>query len=146
MNRNKILVLHGPNLNLLGRREPIIYGTKTLDQINQELTIIGNDCKIDIMCYQSNNEGDLITYTQAVNDKEYLGLIINPAGYTHTSIAWRDALISTNVPFIEVHISNIFARETFRHKSYFSDIATGIVSGLGAYGYKVALQYLINQE
>ena len=140
----KVLVLHGPNLNLLGTREPKIYGTITLDSINQNLIKIGEDNDIDVICYQSNHEGDLITYTQQVNKDEYIGIIINPAGYTHTSIAWRDAILAINLPCIEVHISNIFTREEFRRKSYFSDIAMGVISGIGVYGYEVALRTLLS--
>jgi 3-dehydroquinate dehydratase-2 len=141
---NKILVLHGPNLNMLGTREPKIYGTITLNEIDQNLIRLGRDNNIEVICYQSNHEGDLITYTQQANQDEYLGIIINPAGYTHTSIAWRDALLAVNVPFIEVHLSNLFAREEFRHKSYFCDIATGVIAGFGAYGYTVALQSILS--
>lgn len=142
----KVLVLHGPNLNLLGTREPEIYGKITLDSINHNLIELGKAANTDVVCYQSNHEGDLITYTQQASAAEYCGIIINPAGYTHTSIAWRDAIIATKVPCIEVHISNIFSREEFRHKSYFSDIALGVISGLGADGYQLALQYICSKN
>lgn len=139
----KILVLHGPNLNLLGQREPEVYGTATLEDINQELEKICSPFGIVLECYQSNSESELITKTQEHFQNNYDFLIINPAGYTHTSIAWRDAVIAINKPFIEVHLSNIFAREEFRHKSYFSDIAVGVISGLGKKGYILALNYAI---
>lgn len=139
----KILVLHGPNLNLLGKREPEIYGADTLHEIDKELENISKQFGIILECYQSNNEGELISKTQECFKHNYDFLIINPAGYTHTSVAWRDALIAINKPFIEVHLSNVFARETFRHKSYFSDIAAGVICGLGKSGYILALNYAI---
>ncbi|MDQ5919954.1 MAG: 3-dehydroquinate dehydratase [Pseudomonadota bacterium] len=139
-----ILLMHGPNLNLLGKREPQIYGKMTLDDIHQELEIICQKSGVVLECYQNNSEGALISKTHECIGGGYDFLIINPAGYTHTSIAWRDALLAVNTPFIEVHLSNIFAREEFRHKSYFSDIAVGIISGLGSTGYKLALNYAIN--
>ena len=140
---HKILVLHGPNLNLLGIREPNLYGNITLDSINSHITKISSLNQIQIECFQSNIEGELINKTQeALHNFDFM--IINPAGLTHTSIAWRDAVLATNKPFIEVHLSNIYAREVFRHKSYFSDIALGVISGLGANSYELAIAYAIN--
>lgn len=141
----KILVLHGPNLNLLGTREPLIYGATTLDQINTRLTQEASSAGIALSCYQSNSEGELIdTIHQAgANKTDYI--IINPAGYTHTSVALRDALCAVAIPFIEVHLSNIYSREAFRHHSYFSDIAKGIISGLGDLGYSLALTSIIKE-
>lgn len=142
---NKILVLHGPNLNLLGTREPSVYGSTTLNQINTDLINEAKNAGTQLTCFQSNVEGDLIqAIHQAKTDKiDYI--IINPAAYTHTSIALRDALCAVAIPFIEVHLSNIYSRETFRHHSYFSDIAKGIISGFGAHGYLLALSAIIKE-
>ncbi|MBA2648371.1 MAG: type II 3-dehydroquinate dehydratase [Legionella sp.] len=141
---NKILVLHGPNLNLLGFREPTIYGSITLDDINTNLINHAKKSGIEVICVQSNSEADLIDHIHAaLNTVQYL--IFNPAAFTHTSIALRDALCAVNIPFIEVHLSNIYGRESFRHHSYFSDIAKGIISGLGAQGYTLALQAIIEE-
>lgn len=141
----KILVLHGPNLNLLGAREPSIYGPMSLNQINMNLIKEANNAGLELTCYQSNSESDLIqAIHQASTDKiDYI--IFNPAAFTHTSIAIRDALSAVAIPFIEVHISNIYSREAFRHHSYFTDIAKGIISGLGAKGYILALQAIIEE-
>jgi len=141
----KILVLHGPNLNLLGTREPLIYGATTLDQINTRLTQEASSAGLTLSCYQSNTEGALIDaiHQAGANQTDYI--IFNPAGYTHTSVALRDALCAVAIPFIEVHLSNIYSRETFRHHSYFSDIAKGIISGLGAEGYSLALTSIIKE-
>lgn len=139
----KILVLHGPNLNLLGLREPDIYGHTTLADINAQLTKISLEANVVLECFQSNFEGELINKTAATLTNGYDFLLINPAGLTHTSIAWRDTLLAINKPFIEIHLSNIYKREEFRHKSYFSDIAVGLISGLGAKGYELALEYAI---
>ena len=135
---SKILVINGPNLNLLGTREPEVYGDKSLDQINQELTDIAkeNDCFLE--AYQSNSESELVNIIQE-KSKTTDYVIFNPGAFTHTSIALRDVMLAVNVPFIEVHISNIFSREEFRKKSYFSDIARGTISGLGFKGYELAL-------
>lgn len=136
----KILVVHGPNLNLLGVREPTVYGTETLVDLNQRLQQQANTDGMALQIVQSNSEADLINaiHQSLVDEVDYI--IINPAGLTHTSIALRDALLAVGIPFIEVHISNIFARESFRHHSYFSDIAIGVISGLGTAGYLFALQ------
>lgn len=140
----KIYILNGPNLNLLGQREPEIYGSITLNDIMQKLKAKAEQTKIDLESFQSNFEGELIEKTAQLLKDPCDFLIINPAAFTHTSIAWRDTLSATRIPFIEVHLSNIYAREEFRHKSYFSDIAVGIISGLGGYGYELALDYAIN--
>ncbi len=141
-----ILVIHGPNLNLLGRREPEIYGKTTLDDINRKLSAISLTAEVRLDTFQSNNEGELINRVQQAMDDETDFIIINPAGLTHTSIALRDAIAATGVPFIEIHLSNIYAREAFRHKSYFSDLAIGVISGLGAKGYELALQFALNDQ
>ena len=140
-----ILVLHGPNLNLLGLREPEHYGNLTLATINANLEALAQQSNIALETYQSNSEAELVAKIQslAVNTVDFI--VINPAAFTHTSIAMRDALSAIKTPFIEVHLSNVFARESFRHHSYFSDIAVGVISGLGADGYIAALQYAINQ-
>ncbi|KTC83864.1 type II 3-dehydroquinate dehydratase [Legionella cincinnatiensis] len=142
----KILVLHGPNLNLLGTREPSIYGGTTLEQINTRLTKEATEAGFTLQCYQSNSEADLIQSIHQASTNKIDYMIFNPAGFTHTSIALRDALSAVAIPFIEVHISNIYSRETFRHHSYFSDIAIGIISGLGVQGYSLALTSIIERE
>lgn len=135
-----ILVIHGPNLNLLGEREPDHYGTRSLDDINTRLKSIAQQAGHTLSSLQSNAEHVLVDAVQAAKQQSVAYIIINPAAFTHTSIALRDALIATAIPFIEVHLSNIHAREEFRSKSYFSDLATGVISGLGAIGYELALQ------
>lgn len=141
-----VLVLHGPNLNLLGLREPEHYGSTTLASINESLSQKALNAGIKLETYQSNAEAELVAKIQslAVNSVDYV--IINPAAFTHTSIAMRDALSAVKVPFIEVHLSNVYAREAFRHHSYFTDIAVGVISGLGAQGYLAALDYVINSK
>ncbi len=143
--KKKILVLHGPNLNLLGTREPLVYGATSLDQINTRLAQEATHAGLALSYYQSNSEGELIDtiHRAGANKTEYI--IFNPAGFTHTSVALRDALCAVAIPFIEVHISNIYSRETFRHHSYFSDIAKGTISGLGAQGYSLALTSIIEE-
>ncbi|PCJ19454.1 MAG: type II 3-dehydroquinate dehydratase [SAR86 cluster bacterium] len=135
-----ILVLHGPNLNLLGSREPHIYGSDTLDDINQRLSKQCQDAGHDFDNLQSNSEAQLIDRLHAARKDGTGFMLVNFGGFTHTSIALRDAVLATEIPFIEVHLSNLFSREEFRHKSYFSDIAVGCVIGLGAQGYELALQ------
>ena len=135
-----LLVLHGPNLNLLGHREPALYGNTTLDAINQHLEAIATAAGHQLQCMQSNAEHALIDRIHAAQDEGVDFILINPAAYTHTSVALRDALLAVKIPFIEVHLSNIFSREPFRHHSYLSDVALGVVSGLGAHGYELALQ------
>jgi 3-dehydroquinate dehydratase-2 len=143
MPAKSILVLHGPNLNLLGLREPEHYGSDTLSSINQTLTDIATKAGVALETFQSNTEGDLVTKIQSIATTKVDFVIINPAAFTHTSVAMRDALSAVKVPFIEVHLSNVYAREAFRHHSYFTDIAVGIISGLGAHGYALALDYAI---
>lgn len=145
MATKSILVLHGPNLNLLGAREPEHYGKLTLVDIDQNLAAIAKEANVQLETYQSNAEADIVTKIQslAVNKVDFI--IINPAAFTHTSIVIRDAISAVKVPFIEVHLSNVFARESFRHHSYFSDIAVGVISGLGAESYNAALRFAITQ-
>ncbi len=143
MSARSISVLHGPNLNLLGLREPEHYGSDTLSSINQTLTEIAKQAHVALETFQSNTEGDLVTKIQSIATTKVDFVIINPAAFTHTSVAMRDALSAVKVPFIEVHLSNVYAREAFRHHSYFTDIAVGVISGLGAHGYALALDYAI---
>lgn len=138
-----ILVLHGPNLNLLGMREPTHYGRVTLEEINAGLHRRAKEAKAALECFQSNSEAELIGKIQQAAPGKIDFIIINPAAYTHTSVAMRDALAAVGIPFIEVHLSNIFAREPFRHHSYFSDLAVGIIGGLGAKGYELALEFAL---
>jgi 3-dehydroquinate dehydratase-2 len=139
-----ILVLHGPNLNMLGNREPEIYGAVTLSEINGNLAKIAAEAAIKLAHFQSNAEAELIDRIQAASREKIDFIIINPAAYTHTSIALRDALAASGIPFIEVHLSNIFSRESFRQKSYFSDLARGVITGLGPKGYELALNYVLS--
>ncbi len=140
----KITVLNGPNLNLLGKREPEIYGSMTLTDIQVRMLSFIKDDSVEMTFMQSNKEYELVDEIQSLMGKENQFIIINPAAFTHTSVAIRDALQATKVPFIEVHLSNIYAREDFRKKSFFSDIAMGTISGLGANGYLLALSHLLN--
>jgi 3-dehydroquinate dehydratase II len=135
---SKILILHGPNLNLLGTREPEHYGSITLEEINADLQGIASEQGVEVDIVQSNAEHVLVDSIQQADDVDVI--IINPAAFTHTSVAIRDALASVSVPFIEIHLSNVHAREAFRHKSYLSDLASGVISGLGPIGYSLALQ------
>ncbi len=135
----KILVLHGPNLNLLGTREADIYGNITLETINNKLEKMATKLGHQIICQQSNAEHELVDHIQKAKVDGVNFIIINPAAYTHTSVALRDALLAVQIPFIEVHLSNIKARESFRHKSYIVDIAAGGIFGFGAYSYELAL-------
>lgn len=135
-----LLILHGPNLNLLGSREPSHYGRVTLDTLNRSLEEAAAAAGHRALCFQSNAEHVLIERVHAAAHEGVEFIIINPAGYTHTSVALRDALLAVQIPFIEVHLSNVHAREPFRHRSYFSDVAVGVISGLGAEGYQLALQ------
>ncbi len=135
-----IRILNGPNLNLLGVREPEIYGADTLDDINQRLSALGSSLNVETTFFQSNAEHDIVNAIQAgVADKVDF-FLINPGAFTHTSVAIRDAFSGVNIPFIEVHLSNVHARESFRQHSYLSDIAQGVITGLGAQGYEFALQ------
>ena len=141
----RILVMHGPNLNLLGTREPEHYGNVTLSDINLALARMAEGANVELETFQSNHEGALIERVHAARDQGVRAIIINPAAYTHTSVALRDALAAVDIPFIEVHLSNVHARESFRHRSYFSDLAVGVISGLGHEGYLLALEYLVNE-
>ena len=140
----RILVLHGPNLNLLGKREPEIYGHQTLAEIDADLAAAAKELGVEIECFQSNHEGELIDQLQDAMGTA-TGILINPAGFTHSSVALRDALVATGLPVVEVHLSNVFAREPFRQHSYVSPIAFGVISGLGADGYRFGLEALARQ-
>ena len=135
----KLLVLHGPNLNLLGTREPDFYGAETLADIDATLKEQARAAGHDLEARQSNAEHELVEAVQRAKQDDVRFIVINPAAFTHTSVALRDALLAVGIPFIEVHLSNVHAREPFRHHSYFSDIARGVVAGLGAKGYEYAL-------
>jgi 3-dehydroquinate dehydratase II len=139
-----ILIIHGPNLNLLGTREPEIYGTDTLDDINQSLAQRAALDGVGLETFQSNNEGDIVGCIQQAGANKTDMIIINPAAYTHTSIAIRDAFLATRVPFIEVHLSNVYAREAFRKQSHLSDIAIGVIGGFGINSYRLALDAAIS--
>ena len=140
----RILVLHGPNLNLLGTREPHIYGSETQPQIDVELSKIATDAGATLQSLQSNHEGVLIDRIHAARLDGTAFIIINPGGLTHTSVALRDALAGVAIPFIEVHVSNVHKRESFRHHSYLSEIATGVIVGLGINGYRLALSHALS--
>lgn len=140
---NNLLVLNGPNLNLLGVREPHIYGAETLQDINRNLKDLAKNAGIKLETFQSNLEGELINRVQQALSDGTDFIIINPAAYTHTSVALRDALAAVQLPFIEVHLSNIYSREPFRKYSYFSDLALGVISGLGVKGYELAFIYAL---
>ena len=135
-----ILVIHGPNLNLLGAREPQHYGNTTLADIDKNLKALAKKTGAEVNCVQSNAEHEIVNHIQSAAQGNTDFIIINPAAFTHTSIAIRDAITASDVPFIEVHLSNIYKREEFRRHSYFSDVAIGVISGLGAQGYELALQ------
>jgi len=141
-----ILVLHGPNLNLLGTREPEVYGRVTLDEINTKLTAQAQAKEAKLTYFQSNAEAELVDRIQQARTDGTNFIIINPAAYTHTSVAIRDALAAVAIPFVEVHLSNVHAREAFRKESFFSDIAVGTISGLGATGYELALQFALQHS
>lgn len=142
----KILVLHGPNLNLLGSREPSVYGHVTLEAINTRLTTLATKNGANVTCFQSNAESELVERVQQARTDGTQFIVINPAAFTHTSVAIRDALAAVDIPFIEVHLSNVFAREAFRKESFFSDLAVGVISGLGAAGYEFAVQYALDHQ
>ena len=135
----RILLINGPNLNLLGSREPEVYGATTLSQIEARLTGLANSAGHELICFQSNAEHELVERIHATKSAGIAFLLINPGALTHTSIALRDALLGVALPFIEVHLSNVFARESFRHQSYLSGIAVGCIVGFGAVGYELAL-------
>ena len=138
-----VLVLHGPNLNLLGTREPAVYGSATLPDIDRELMQIAKEAGCDLQTLQSNHEGVLIDRVHAARTDGTDFIVINPGGLTHTSVALRDAFAAVAIPFVEVHLSNIHRREPFRHHSYFSDLAEGVICGLGAQGYSLALKFAL---
>ncbi|MHA5057629.1 type II 3-dehydroquinate dehydratase [Acinetobacter schindleri] len=140
-----ILVIHGPNLNLLGKREPEVYGHLTLDDINQQLSAQAKNATLELDTFQSNWEGAIVDRIHQAQQDGVQYIIINPAALTHTSVAVRDALLGVAIPFVEVHLSNVHAREVFRHHSYLSDKAIGVICGLGAKGYAAALDYIIEK-
>lgn len=141
-----ILVLHGPNLNLLGSREPDVYGRITLDEINIRLKKLAETHGANVNCFQSNAEAALVERIQQARADGTQFVVINPAAFTHTSVSLRDALAAVALPFVEVHLSNVFAREAFRKESFFSDIAVGVISGLGAAGYEFAVEFALNYK
>ena len=143
MATKKILVVHGPNLNLLGDREPKHYGNASLADINKQITEAAKEFGIDVEVIQSNSELEIVEIIQNIKADF---LIINPAAFTHTSVAIRDAISATKISFIEVHLSNVFARESFRKESFFSDLAIGVISGLGSEGYIAAMRYAVNHK
>jgi 3-dehydroquinate dehydratase-2 len=140
-----IILLNGPNLNLLGSREKDIYGTLTLEEIENNLLKIAKEKSINLSCLQSNAEHELVDEIQAAKDNDVSCILFNPGAFTHTSVALRDAILGVEIPMIEIHISNIYGREAFREKSYFSDIALGIISGFGYKGYEAALNLAIEK-
>lgn len=139
----KVLLIHGPNLHLLGRRQPEVYGTQTLTDINTHLLEIASQRNVELKIFQSNQEGDIVSVI-GDNIDWADGVLINPASYTHTSVAIRDALSAVNLPVIEIHLSNIYAREPFRHRSYINPVAVGVIGGFGAYSYVLALDAIIH--
>jgi 3-dehydroquinate dehydratase-2 len=141
----KILVLHGPNLNLLGSREPAVYGRATLPEIDADLAGLARAANHDLVSFQSNSEGALIDRVHAAAKDGVAFIVINPGALTHTSIALRDALAAVAIPFIEVHLSNVHAREPFRHHSYLADVAVGVISGFGADSYRLGVTAAINR-
>ena len=140
----KFLLLNGPNLNTLGSREPHIYGERDLEGVEEHLTKLSDSKGIELACFQSNHEGALIDRIQQASNTAVSFILFNPGAFTHTSIALRDALLAAQIPFIEIHLSNIFAREHFRHHSYFSDISEGAIIGMGELGYSLALEAAIS--
>ena len=141
----KIFVINGPNLNMLGKREPEVYGSKTLDDINQNLLVLAGELNLSLSFFQSNHEGGLVDHVQGIFNQDPAGVIINPGAFTHTSVALRDALLLLSCPIVEVHLSNIYKREAFRHKSLVADIALGQMAGFGPMGYELALRALSAQ-
>ena len=146
MSQKKILLLNGPNLNLLGMREPAIYGGDTLASIEARIANFAAEAGVQFAAFQSNSEADLVNRIQQASREDVDFILLNPAAYTHTSVAMRDALAAVHIPFIEIHLSNVYTREPFRRHSYFSDIAVGVISGLGAKGYELALAYALEYQ
>jgi len=144
--KRRVLVLHGPNLNLLGTREPEIYGRETLAAIDRRLAATGRTAGASVTSFQSNLEGELINRVHKARTEGVDFIIVNPAGYTHSSVALRDALAGVGIPFVEVHLSNVHSREAFRHRSYFSDLAVGVICGLGSRGYDFALEFALERR
>ena len=142
----EILLINGPNLNLLGNRENSIYGNETLEDIEKKLSGVCKDNDVSFTSFQSNAEHEIVEKIHVAKEDNVSKILMNPGAFTHTSISIRDALIGVGIPFYEIHISNIFAREEFRHKSYFSDIAEGVICGLGTKGYEFALEKAINSN
>jgi 3-dehydroquinate dehydratase-2 len=142
----RILVLHGPNLNALGRREPAIYGTDSLEDIRRQLEALGRELGCDVESLHSNHEGVLIDALLGAHERGFEGALLNPGGLTHTSVALRDALAAVAIPFVEVHLSNIHQREEFRHHSFLSAIAQGVICGLGADGYRFAIDFALKKR
>ena len=136
----KLLLINGPNLNLLGRREPEIYGSETLADMETDLARVAKELGHDLSAFQSNAEHEIVERIHQAGRDKISYLLLNPGAFTHTSVAIRDALLAVEIPFIEIHLSNTFARETFRHRSYFSDIAAGCLFGLGTHGYELAMR------
>ena len=141
-----LLLLNGPNLNLLGTREPGIYGATTLAEIESRMQEKARAAHVALAAFQSNSEAELVERVQQAGREGVDFILINPAAYTHTSVALRDALAAVAIPFVEIHLSNVFAREPFRRESYFSDIAVGVISGLGPAGYELALDYALRHN
>lgn len=137
-------VINGPNLNMLGKREPGVYGAFTLDEINRDLGLLAGELGMDLVFFQSNHEGEILDHIHGLFEEDSSGIIINPGALTHTSVALRDALLLLSCPIVEVHISNIHKREPFRHRSYIADIAMGQLTGFGAFGYHMALNAIHN--
>ena len=140
----RILVIHGPNLNLLGRREPGVYGHDTLSQINVQLRALAQKRGVELKILQSNSEGEIVSFI-GENADWADGIVINPAAYTHTSVAIRDAIAAVNLPTVEIHLSNVFKREDFRHFSYISPVASGVICGFGPEGYVLALEAIVKE-
>jgi 3-dehydroquinate dehydratase-2 len=136
----KLLLLNGPNLNLLGTREPAVYGSTSLSEIASDCQVLAERLGHELVFFQSNAEHELVEHIHRAQQTKVAFILFNPAAFTHTSIALRDALLAVDIPFIEVHLTNVFTREVFRHHSYLSDVAVGVISGLGAYGYQLAVQ------
>jgi len=141
--KSSVLIIHGPNLNLLGSREPGVYGNVTLAQINDRLAGLADAAGVSLQAFQSNHEGAIVDRIHEAKAAQVGYIVINPAAFTHTSVAIRDALAAVAVPFIEVHLSNVHRREPFRHHSYFSDVAEAVIAGMGPYGYEAALGYAL---